>query len=79
MVERRVETGSALLVGADCEALLFVEGGGEKSGIRMSGESKMSCVEGESTGWRTEKRVDGDVGAESRGRILRGREVGDRP
>ena len=83
MVERRVETGLALLsMGVKDWGVLLViafEGGGENSGIRMSGESRMRCVDGESRGWRAEKRADGDVGAESRGRILRGREVGDRP
>ena len=86
IVERRAEIGVALLlVGVDCEVLLVVEGerggggGGEKSGIRMSGESRIRCVDGESRGRRAERRADGDVGAESRGRILRGRDVGDKP
>ena len=83
IVERRAETGLVLLlVGVDCEVLLGVEGeggGGEKSGIRMSGESRIRCIDGESRGRRAERRADGDVGAESRGRILRGRDVGDKP
>lgn len=48
-------------------------------GIKRSGASRIKAVQGLSSGVSDERRADGLLGAEVRGSILRGKEVGERP